>query len=118
MLGGVGLLDRLEGARAHVQGKVVGTDPPLVQCLQGVLGEVQSGGGRGHGPFVRRVNRLVTWPVGVGGRPVQVGGQGHLPGGFHHLGKGKRRVIPTKNYLIVGIIRLLSTQGHLLSPNF
>ncbi len=65
--------------------------PRFLQGSHDLGGEVQPGGGRGHGPGMGGIHGLVALLVPGPRGPADVGGQGHLPPGqdsLHHVSPG------------------------------
>ena len=65
--------------------------PAVLQGSHDLRGEVQPGGGRGHGPGVGGIHSLIALLVRGPRGPADIRGQGHLPTGqdsLYHISPG------------------------------
>ena len=80
MLAELGGRNGFESAGTHVKGQRELFNPFFLQRSQYVIGEMQSGCGRGHRSVLARIGCLIIDLIGLSGCPLNIGGQGNSSG--------------------------------------
>ena len=84
-------LHRLERTRTHMQGELLTVDTPLINSLEHIVGEVQTGGWGCHTTLDLTIDRLVGGLITLLRLAVQIRRNGQLASSIDDLGKRRCR---------------------------
>ena len=103
--------DGLEGAGSDVQGHILGANAFLMEGFEHGGGEVQSGGGGGHGAVIFGVNGLIACFIVGSGGALDVGWEGNLAVMFQPFGKRHVGGVPRESHLEGGTLHIFAARG-------